>query len=258
MLQIWPIPIFDDNYVWVLEREGSNLVAVVDPGDGPPVVDALTARGLEVAAVLLTHHHHDHIGGLAEVIAAFRPAVFGAAADRTRGVDHPVDGGDTIELSDLDLTLEVVALPGHTATHLGYLGTGHALVGDTLFAGGCGRVLGGTFGELHTSLALLAELPPETGAYCAHEYTVANLGFALAVEPDNVAIADRLAAAEAARAASRPTVPSTIASELETNPFLRCSKPPVVAAAEARAGRPLATDVEVFRVIREWKDGWRG
>ncbi len=258
MLQIWPIPIFDDNYVWVLEREGSRRVTVVDPGDGPPVIDALTARGFEVAAVLVTHHHHDHIGGLTDVLAGFGPAVFGAATDRVPGVDHPVEHGDTVELPDLDLTLDVVHLPGHTASHLGFIGSGLALVGDTLFAGGCGRVLGGTFDELHGSLTTLAGLPPDTNAYCAHEYTIANLRFAREVEPDNAVLADRLAAAEATRAESQPTVPSTIASELATNPFMRCSEPRVVEAAERHAGRPLEPGSEVFRVVREWKDGWRG
>jgi hydroxyacylglutathione hydrolase len=258
MIHIWPIPIFNDNYVWVLERQGSDRVVVVDPGDGAPVIEALTDRGLEAAAVLLTHHHHDHVGGLADVIAEYHPAVFGAAVDDVEGVDHPVAGGDQVEIPDLELGLDVVALPGHTSTHLGYIGDGFALVGDTLFAGGCGRVLGGTFDQLHESLLRLAALPAETKAYCAHEYTVANLRFARQVEPDNIELADRLAAAEATRVENQPTVPSTIGYELATNPFLRCSEPAVVGAAETRAGRTLEPGAEVFRVIREWKDGWRG
>jgi hydroxyacylglutathione hydrolase len=258
MLQIWPVPVFSDNYVWILEREGNNRVAVVDPGDGPPVVAALESRGLEVSAVLLTHHHRDHIGGLSDLIDRFHPAVFGSPEDRIPGVDRPVGDGGTVTLDALDVDLEVVALPGHTAHHLGYVGPGFALVGDTLFAGGCGRVFEGTPEQMHGSLKRLAALEPETKAYCAHEYTVSNLGFAREVEPGNDAIAQRLAAAEAARAGEQPTVPSTIGYELETNPFLRCSEPAVVAAAETRAGRALEPGTEVFAVIREWKDGWSG
>ncbi|MCU0306027.1 MAG: hydroxyacylglutathione hydrolase [Thermoanaerobaculales bacterium] len=258
MLQVWPVEILGDNYVWVLEREGSDRVALVDPGDGAPVLAALERRGLTAAAVLLTHHHHDHVGGLPAVIERHHPAVWGAAADGVAGVDCPIGDGDRVPLPFLDLELEVIALPGHTATHLGFVGPGIALVGDTLFAGGCGRVLGGTFEQLHRSLARLAALPSETKAYCAHEYTVANLGFARHAEPGNAAIVDRLAAAQATREAGLPTVPSTVGYELETNVFLRCSAPGVVASASARAGRDLAPGVETFRELRTWKDGWRG
>jgi hydroxyacylglutathione hydrolase len=258
MLNIRPVPVFSDNYVWILEREGSNRVAVVDPGDGAPVVADLDSRGLEVSAVLLTHHHHDHIGGLPDLIERSHPAVFGSPHDRIPGVDRPVDDGDTVTLDDLEIDLEVVALPGHTAHHLGYVGPGFALVGDTLFAGGCGRVFEGTPEQMHGSLMRLAALDPGTKAYCAHEYTVSNLRFALEVEPGNDALTKRLAAAEATRVDDQPTVPSTIGYELETNPFLRCSEPAVVAAAESRAGRSLSPGAEVFAVIREWKDGWSG
>lgn len=258
MLRIWPIEVFSDNYVWVLEREGSARVAVVDPGDGPSVVDALEARRLEAAVVLLTHHHHDHVGGLADVVARFHPAVHGSGADGLPGVDCAVGDGDTVEIDDLDLALEVVALPGHTANHLGFIAPGFALVGDTLFAGGCGRVFDGTMAQMHDSLSRLASLPAETKAYCAHEYTLANLRFALKIEPDNEALAARLAAAEMARAEAHPTVPSTIGDELATNPFLRCSVPTVVAAARRRAGREVVPGAETFAVLRRWKDGWSG
>lgn len=258
MLHIWPVPVFADNYVWVLEREGVDRVAVVDPGDASPVISALEDRGLEVAAVLVTHHHQDHVGGLSRIVRHFRPAVYGSGDDSIAGVDHPVGDGDTVSIPDLDLDLGVVALPGHTMNHLGFVAPEIAFVGDTLFAGGCGRVFEGTPAEMHDSLMRLAALSPGTNAYCAHEYTIANLRFARLVEPENPALAVRLQAAEAARAEGRPTVPSTIAFERKTNPFLRCSKPAVVAAAEARAGRPLKPGAEVFTVIRGWKDGWSG
>jgi len=258
MLQIWPIPVFSDNYVWVLERDGSDRVAVVDPGEARPVLDALDARDLTVTAVLLTHNHQDHTGGLAEVVRRFGPAVYGSAADRIAGVDRPVTGGDTVSLPDLELSFDVVALPGHTLNHVGYIGHDIALVGDTLFAGGCGRVFEGTFEQMHDSLVRLAALPDDTKAYCAHEYTVANLRFARQVEPDNGPLSDRLAAAEATRAEGLPTVPSTIGYERATNPFLRCAEPAVVAAAERHADRSLEPGAEVFGVIRSWKDGWSG
>jgi hydroxyacylglutathione hydrolase len=258
MLQIWPVPIFDDNYVWILERKGSNRVAVVDPGDGEPVIKALSGLDLEIAAVLITHHHGDHVGGLAELIRRYHPPVYGSATESVAGVDHPLSDGDRVSLPELDLELEIVALPGHTSGHIGYSGAGSAFVGDTLFAGGCGRVFEGTMDQMHSSLSRLAGLPPETMAYCAHEYTLANLRFALAVEPKNDALAQRFEAAEAARAASQPTVPSTIGYELETNPFLRCDVASVHAAAESHAGHALTTPSEVFAVLRSWKDGWSG
>lgn len=258
MLQIWPIEAFSDNYIWILERDGSPRVTVVDPGDAAPVVAALDERGLEIGAILLTHHHGDHVGGVAELIRQFHPPVYGSSNESVAGVDHPVGGGDVIALPDLAIELEVVDLPGHTAGHIGFVGDGLAFVGDTLFAGGCGRVFEGTTEQMHGSLAKLAALPPATKAYCAHEYTLANLRFAMAVEPDNTILTDRLAATEASRADGQPTVPSTIGFELATNPFLRCSEPAVVGAAEDHAGHKLTPGAEVFGVVRAWKDGWSG
>ena len=258
MLQIWPVEAFSDNYVWILERKGSRRVTVVDPGDASPVLAALDDRELEVGAILITHHHGDHIGGLVELIRRYQPPVYGSSIEAVAGVDHPVADGDVVALSALGLTLDILALPGHTAGHIGYVGNGLAFVGDTLFAGGCGRVFEGTMEQMHTSLTHLAALAPATKAYCAHEYTVANLRFARAVEPSNTALVDRLAAAVAARAESQPTVPSTIGFELATNPFLRFSEPTIIASAEVHAGHDLEPGAEVFSVLRSWKDGWSG
>jgi len=258
MLQIWPVPVLADNYVWILERQGSGRVAVVDPGDAEPVLAAIERRDLEISTILLTHHHGDHVGGVAELSRRFQPAVVGPLRERIDGVTRSATEGDRIELDDLEVTLTAIDVPGHTAGHMAYLAPDFALVGDTLFAGGCGRVFEGTPEQMHGSLSRLGALSPAIAVYCAHEYTVANLRFARAVEPANVAVADRLAAAEELRAAAQPTVPSRLADELATNPFLRCSQPAIVAAAEARTGRTLSPGAEIFAVIRTWKDGFAG
>lgn len=258
MTHIWPVEAFSDNYIWILEGSQSNRVTVVDPGDAAPVIAALDERELTVGAVLITHHHGDHVGGLPDLIRRYHPPVYGSSTESVPGVDHPVSDADVVALTDLGLAFEVLALPGHTSGHIGFIGDGCAFVGDTLFAGGCGRVFEGTMEQMHASVSRLAGLAAGTKAYCAHEYTLANLRFARAVEPDNAALADRLAAAEAARAEDQPTVPSTIGFELATNPFLRCSEPAVVASASAHAGRALAPGAEVFAVVRSWKDGWSG
>ena len=258
MLQLEPICAFTDNYVWLLRVPGHDEVVIVDPGEAYAVLRTLDERGLSVAAILLTHHHGDHVEGVTEILRKFPAPVYGPAWENIKGVDHPVRGGDRASLSRLGLELDVVDVPGHTAGHIAYIGSGFALVGDTLFAGGCGRVFEGTPEQMHTSLSRLGALPPETAIYCAHEYTAANLRFAIDVETDNPAIEERLASVRATRAEGRPTVPSTLAEEFATNPFLRCHEPAIVHSAEARVGRTLKGDAEVFAVVRRWKDGWRG
>ncbi len=258
MIHLTPIPAFSDNYIWMIGSAAGPDVAVVDPGEAGPVLAALEDRGLKLAAILLTHHHGDHVGGVGELLEDHPAPVFGPAGESIAGVDQPVHGDEVVALPDLDLYLRVIDVPGHTAGHVAYAGPDFACVGDTIFAGGCGRVFEGTMEQMHHSLARLAALPPETLLYCAHEYTLANLRFALAVEPDNPVLQQRLENMTAVRADNRPTVPSMLADELATNPFLRCDQPLVAAAAEARAGRPLGSAAEVFAVVREWKDGWRG
>ena len=258
MLKFTPIPAFSDNYIWMIEAAGAPEVALVDPGEADPVLAALDGRGLRLTAVLLTHHHGDHVGGVAEIVARHPAPVFGPARESIAGVDQPVRGDDVVALSGLDLYLRVVDVPGHTAGHVAYVGPDFACVGDTVFAGGCGRVFEGTMGQMHESVSRIAALPPETLLYCAHEYTLANLGFALAVEPDNQTLRQRFDEATALRTENLPTVPSVLADELATNPFLRCAQPQVATAAEAHAGRTLQSAAEVFGVIRGWKDGWRG
>jgi hydroxyacylglutathione hydrolase len=258
VIQLEPICAFTDNYVWLLRSRDSDKVAIVDPGEASPVLRALEKRGLTVAAILLTHHHEDHVGGVGEILEKHPAPVYGPAWENISTVDHPVRGGDRVPVEGVGLELDVVDVPGHTTGHIAYLGPGFALVGDTLFAGGCGRIFEGTPEQMYASLLRLAALAPDTAIYCAHEYTAANLRFAVDVEPDNSATELRFAKVRTLRGAGRPTVPSTLSEELQTNPFLRCREPSVVAAAEARVGRPLRGTSDVFAVVRRWKDGWRG
>jgi hydroxyacylglutathione hydrolase len=255
MLNVTPLPAFDDNYIWVLRRPDAPSVAVVDPGDEDPVVDWLAGQQLGLAAILLTHHHADHTGGVRGLLDAFPgTAVFGPARERIPGITNPLKEGDLVQLECLDAPLQVLDVPGHTAGHIAYYGEGALFCGDTLFAAGCGRVFGGTLGDLHASLQRIAGLPPQTLVYCAHEYTLANLGFARWVEPDSSAIQQREAVERQRRQAGQPTVPSTLALELATNPFLRTAEPLVRRAAERYAKRPLTDAAAIFAAIRTWKD----
>jgi len=256
MLDISPIPAFDDNYIWLLRDSGSTQAAVVDPGDEGPVLAALEAQDLELGVILVTHHHDDHIGGVETLRAAFPEVrVSGPEDRRIRDLTHVVREGDRVELPDLSEQLRVLEVPGHTSTHIAYLGAGALFCGDTLFAAGCGRVFNGTFDQLAASLERIADLPGATRCYCAHEYTLANLGFAGRVEPESTAVAQRKQAVSDLRALGRPTVPSRLSEELATNPFLRTGIPAVRSAAEAASGKSLTTGAEVFTALRRWKDG---
>lgn len=251
MFEISPIPAFKDNYIWLLVRERSALV--VDPGDAAPVVDRLESLGLDLAAILITHHHADHQGGVGELVRRYRADVYAPAAESITGTTCPLHGGETLTL--LGESVDVLAVPGHTRGHLAYRSANALFCGDTLFGAGCGRLFEGTPAQMAASLARIAALPDDTLIHCAHEYTEINLRFASTVEPDNADIRQRIARVRALRADGRPSVPSTLAEEKATNPFLRCAQPAVRAAL---AGR-LAVDagnVEVFAALREWRNGF--
>jgi hydroxyacylglutathione hydrolase len=258
MAEFEPVPAFNDNYIWLLTNPPSDVAVVVDPGEASLVVQILEKRGLELAAVLLTHHHGDHVGGVSQILAKHQAPVFGPARERISTVDHPVEGGDLVPLPDFGFDLEVLSVPGHTAGHVAYRGPDFALVGDTLFAGGCGRIFEGTPEQMLASLKRLADLPGDSSIYCAHEYTLANFRFAREVEPSNEALGLRLENAIRLREEGRPTVPSTITEELETNPFLRCHLPQVMSSAKRYIGHDVRTELDAFTVVRGWKDGWRG
>jgi hydroxyacylglutathione hydrolase len=255
MLSIRPIPAFDDNYIWLLQNGDDPWVCVVDPGDETPVLELLQREGLELAAILITHKHWDHAGGVGELLERWPGAeVYGPANEPIDNLTNRVSGGDRVCLPGVASEFLVMDVPGHTEGHVAYYGAGVLFCGDTMFAAGCGRVFSGTHEQLHHSLQSIAALPPDTRIYCAHEYTMANLGFARWVEPESAALQARFHEASDMRGRDEPTVPSLLQLELDTNPFLRSAEPVVIAAAEKYAGRKLATGAEVFTAIRNWKD----
>jgi hydroxyacylglutathione hydrolase len=259
MPAIIPIPAFSDNYIWLV-REGGN-VAVVDPGDAAPVLAFLDREGLVPTAILVTHHHWDHVNGIAGLLARFPVPVFGPALETIPGRTHALADSDSLVVPGTGLTLSALDVPGHTAGQIAYFGSNDgqpvAFTGDTLFTCGCGRIFEGTPAQMAASLSKLSALPGETLVYCGHEYTLANLRFALAVEPGNGALRKRQMREQAKRDRGEPTVPSTMAEERATNPFLRAGEPEVFAAAQVRAGRRLVDPVDAFATLREWKNGFR-
>jgi hydroxyacylglutathione hydrolase len=258
-LSVLTVPAFKDNYLWLV-HDGTHA-AVVDPGDAAPVRAALAAHDLRLTAILLTHHHADHIGGVPALLAEWAVPVFGPKNDGIDLVTDPLVQGDRITVPGISLALDVLDVPGHTLGHIAYVrrdadaDARWLFCGDTLFGAGCGRLFEGTPAQMAASLAQLAALPDETLVYCAHEYTMSNLAFAQAVDGVNAALAARVQADSASRAAGRPTIPSTIALEKATNPFLRTTSAPIVHSLVA-AGRVTegAAPLEVFTALREWKN----
>ena len=249
---IIPLPAFRDNYLWLLRR--GNRAAIVDPGDATVVENYLTAHGLALCAILLTHHHADHIGGVAELVAARNIPVYGPAAADIPDVNRPVAEGDEIAIEQLDMRFRVLEVPGHTASHVAYFSPDILFCGDTLFSAGCGRLLGGTAEQLHASLQRLAALPGDTAVYCTHEYTLANLAFARVAEPGNPDRDGWLAECEALREAGKPTLPTTIERERRINPFLRTDEPAIVSVVADRSGQRPDDALACFTALRAWKD----
>lgn len=256
-LAILTLPAFKDNYLWLI-HDGSNA-AIVDPGDAAPVKAALAAHKLRLTAILLTHHHADHIGGVPGLLQDWDVPVFGPRNDGIALVTHPLGEGERIGVPGLDLALDVLDVPGHTLGHIAYVrsepGANWLFCGDTLFGAGCGRLFEGTPQQMMTSLGKLAVLPDDTLVYCAHEYTLSNLRFAQEVDPGNAALDARVRADGAQREAGQPTIPSTVGLERATNPFLRHDEARIVQSlVEAGHLMPGAAPVDAFAALREWKN----
>lgn len=261
MYTVQGVPSFKDNYIWLLHRPGRPQVAIIDPGDAKPVLAAIKQQGMEPVAILITHHHLDHVGGIAELLAHHPMPVYGPARETIPHCSHALNGGEVVELPALGTRLQVLDVPGHTAGHIVYYqpppedsGTGLLFCGDTLFTGGSGRLFEGTAEQMHASLQRIRALPDNTQVYCAHEYTEANLSFARIAEPDNLALLERQQAVQTRRQHGEPTVPALLGLEKATNPFLRSDQPALIHAAESFAGHPLHSGAEVFATVRYWKD----
>lgn len=265
MFDISFIPAFKDNYIWLLTR--GKRAFVVDPGDAAPVQARLEADGLTLEGILITHHHADHQGGVADLKARWQAEVHAPGNESITGCTRPLSGGESIDVLGQKVT--VIAVPGHTLGHLAYYTPGALFCGDTLFGAGCGRLFEGTPAQMSASLDRIATLPDDTLIYCAHEYTEMNLRFALAVEPDNPELLARVAKVAALRAAGLPSVPSTLGEEKATNPFLRCQEPAVVEVGVRHAepslvGNDIAqatgasdrSKTAIFAAIRSWRNNF--
>jgi len=262
LLQVWPIPAFNDNYLWCIHDGHSALV--VDPGDAKPVLEYLEQKKLTLKGILITHHHADHTGGILQLLQTLGASipVYGPMGADIPGRTQALIEGDKVEITSPSMSLEVFEVPGHTLSHIAYFANIQAKIpepmlfcGDTLFASGCGRLFEGTPTQMSQSLAKFIALPKNTLVYCTHEYTLSNIRFALAVEPNNANLIAWAQTATALRDQGLPTLPSTIGQELQVNPFMRCDQQEVIDAALKISGeKVLSTPAHVLAVIRAWKD----
>lgn len=255
MYTITAIPALQDNYIWAIHND--NEVVVVDPGIAHPVLAFLAAKNLTLSGILCTHRHHDHIGGITELRAVYNVPVYGRRHERNPDISHDLREGEKIELNAFNLTFDIMEIPGHLDDHIAFYEAGTPLLfcGDVLFGAGCGRNFEGALNQLHDSLQRLSKLPDATLVYCAHEYTAANLRFALACEPDNTDVQQRIKTITQLRALNRPSLPSTIALEKVTNPFLRCTETTLIQTLQS-GGLTNTSELAVFTALREWKNNF--
>lgn len=262
LLQVWPIPAFDDNYIWCIHDGSSALV--VDPGDSAPVIEYLRVSNLILKGILITHHHADHTGGILNLLQALGAdiPVYGPMGENIPGCTVKVMQDDKIEIAAPRISLKIFEVPGHTLGHIAYFANMQANVvepmlfcGDTLFASGCGRLFEGTPAQMSESLGKFVALPKNTLVYCTHEYTLSNIRFALEVEPNNLNLLSWAEQAKSLREQGMPTLPTNIGQELQVNPFMRCDQTGVIAAAKEVSGQAeLPSPAHVLAVIRAWKD----
>tara|TARA_B100002052_G_scaffold285511_1_gene298415 strand:+ start:1653 stop:2423 length:771 start_codon:yes stop_codon:yes gene_type:complete len=256
MFEVSAIKAFSDNYIWTLIKDGE--VTIVDPGDPEPVKNYLNEKGLNLKNILITHHHFDHTGGIEELTDIYGCEVYGPDGGHIKGIGVKIQ--DNQEFTIMDVTFKAFATPGHTLDHLSYYVEDDSdpllFCGDTLFSGGCGRLFEGSPKQMHNSLSRLAELPGKTKVFCTHEYTESNLRFAIAVEPNNRHIKDKIEEVQELRRKDLETLPSTISEELNINPFLRCNQNDVINSAEYYCKTQLSESHEVLGAIREWKDNF--
>lgn len=248
------LPIFENNYIWLLMNPIRDKVIAVDPGDASPLIDYLNVNQIKLEAILITHHHRDHTGGINELKKQYDVRVYGPQRESIGGVTDYVTERSCIEFPFLETSFSILDIPGHTLGHIAYYVPGSLFCGDTLFSAGCGRLFEGTAEQMYRSLQKIAALPDDTKLYCTHEYTLQNLKFAQQVEPQNLDIQVKINHVQALRQANLPSLPALLSEEKKINPFLRCDVPEVVISAERYAGLKLNNAVDVFRTLREWKD----
>lgn len=255
MLNIHPANAFRDNYIWIIHNQ--NYAVVIDPGIATPVIEYLQLKKLQLSAILITHHHNDHTGGIAELIKLSDIPVYGSGNESIATITNPVQQNDIVSLHEISLNLTVLDTPGHTRGHIAYYGSNPwnmIFCGDTLFSCGCGRIFEGSAAQLYQSLQKISQLPEDTLIYCAHEYTLGNIVFARTVDPENKKLNEFAITAQELRYKNTPTIPTTLALEKAINPFLRCNHQQLINSAQNYSGRPMQNPENVFAVLREWKN----
>ena len=250
--QVYPVKAFQDNYIWTIHNK--THAVIVDPGDSLPVLEFLASRKLALSAILITHHHADHVGGILNIIDKCNVPVYGPKTEIIPEITHQLVEGDEVRFDQLDLTFNILDIPGHTSGHIAYFDDKRVFCGDTLFSCGCGRIFEGTPPQMFQSLEKLAHLPDSTEVYCTHEYTLSNIKFARALEPNNSALADYEHLINFKMSNQQISLPTSIGFEKSVNPFLRCNEPTVIQAAQAKTHETLSNAVEVFATIRKWKN----